>query len=162
MVGSTTGAGAGAVDLVREAFEDTGIAIEAAIDIRAELWRKMAVVCSLSVICALSGHSMGPVRTHRLGADLQRRAIGEVIAVGRALGVALPPETEEEIGAILDAFPADFYPSVIHDLKSGRRTEMEELGGVIVSMANEAGLAAPLHEAATVAVQLGEGRGRGA
>jgi hypothetical protein len=33
---------------------------------------------------------------------------------------------------------------------------MEELGGVIARLATEAGIEAPLHEAATCAVQLGE------
>ena len=57
---------------------------------------------------------------------------------------------------VLDAFPAGFFPSVIHDLQNGRRTEMEELGGEIVRLAGESGVEAPLHEAATCAVQLAE------
>ena len=156
VIGSYGGADEAAIARVEEAFQGSGVAVEVAEDIRVELWRKMAVVCSLSVACALTGQSMGPIRSHRFGAELQARAIAEVIAVGRANGVLLPIETEEEIGAILDAFPDDFHPSVIHDLKSGRRTEMEELGGVIARLATAAGIEAPLHEAATCAVQLGE------
>ena len=99
---------------------------------------------------------MGPIRTHRFAADLQERAIAEVTSVARARGVALSQDTEATVGKALDAFPADFVPSVIHDLRSGRPTEMEELGGAIVRMAREAGIDAPLHEAATCAIQLGE------
>jgi ketopantoate reductase len=49
---------------------------------------------------------------------------------------------------------------VIHDLRSGRRTEMEELGGAIVALGHAAGVATPLHQAATLAVQLAEARAR--
>ena len=127
-------------------------------DIAAELWMKMAVVCALCVLCGLTGKSMGPIREHRLGADLQKRAIAEVTSVARAQGVELPREAELTVGAALDAFPPDFVPSVIHDLHSGRATEMEELGGAIVRMAHETGMDVPLHEAATAAVQLAEPR----
>lgn len=160
VIGSSTGATQETLELVGRAFDRTGVEVVVADDIEVELWRKMAVVCSLSVVCALTGRSMGPIRTHRFGAALQRRAIAEVLTVGRACGVAIPPGTEAEIGAILDAFPEDFHPSVIHDLKSGRRTEMEELGGVIADLARTSGVEAPLHEAATCAVQLGEGAAR--
>jgi 2-dehydropantoate 2-reductase len=149
------------IERVVSAFVGTGVEVVAADDIRVELWRKMAVVCSLSVICALSGRSMGPIRAHRFGAELQRRAIAEVIDVGRANGVDLPEGTEREIGKLLDAFPDDFHPSVIHDLKGGRRTEMEELGGVIVRLGRARDVPVPLHEAATLAVQVQEGMAAG-
>ena len=160
VVGPSTGAGSEAAALVAEAFKDTGVEVVAAEDIQVALWEKMAVVCSLSVICAITGESMGPIRGHRFGPELQRRAIAEVTAVARGSGVALADDTEARIGAILDAFPEDFFPSVIHDLQSGRPTEMEELGGAIARLARESGVEAPLHEAATCAVQLAEGGAR--
>ena len=158
VVGSSTGAGHEAVTLVGEAFTSTGVEVAPSEDVLVALWEKMAVVCSLSVVCAITGESMGPIRGHRLGPELQRRAIAEVTAVARARCVALPEDTEARIGAILDGFPDDFFPSVIHDLESGRPTEMEELGGTIVRLACESGVEAPLHEAATCAVQLSERR----
>jgi 2-dehydropantoate 2-reductase len=156
VVGSSTGADPAAIRVVSDAFDGTGVEIVASQDIAAELWTKMAVVCALSVLCGITGRSMGPIRTHRFAADLQERAIAEVTSVARARGVALSQDTEATVGKALDAFPADFVPSVIHDLRSGRPTEMEELGGAIVRMAREAGIDAPLHEAATCAIQLGE------
>ena len=156
VVGSSTGADSAAIDVVSDAFNGTGVEIVASEDIDAELWMKMAVVCALSVLCGLTGESMGPIRTHRWAAGLQKRAIAEVTSVARARGVALSEDAEEIIGEALDAFPADFVPSVVHDLRSGRPTEMDELGGAIVRMASDAGIDAPLHEAATCAVQLAE------
>ena len=158
LVGSSTGGDPEAIGRIEEAFADTDVEVVVSDDIAAELWMKMAVVCALCVLCGLTGKSMGPIREHRLGADLQKRAIAEVTSVARAQGVELPREAELTVGAALDAFPPDFVPSVIHDLHSGRATEMEELGGAIVRMAHETGMDVPLHEAATAAVQLAEPR----
>ena len=156
VVGSSTEGDPAAIGLIEEAFRGTGVEIVVSQDIAADLWMKMAVVCSLCVLCGLTGKSMGPIRRHRLGADLQKRAIAEVTSVARARGVELRRDAEQTVGAALDAFPPDFVPSVIHDLRSGRPTEMEELGGAIVRMARESGIDVPLHEAATCAIQLAE------
>lgn len=156
IVGSSTGAGPQAIERLRTLFSETPVEIEIADDIRVALWQKMAVVCSLAMICGMTGSSLGPIRTHPFGASLQRRAIAEVLAVGRATGVPLPDDAEARVGATLDGFPDDFYPSVLHDLRSGRRTEMDDLAGVVARTGRVHGSEAPLAEAATCVVALVE------
>ncbi|MDA0327958.1 MAG: ketopantoate reductase family protein [Gemmatimonadetes bacterium] len=165
VVGSPTARDAGAAGVggdaaayVERAFRETSVKIGVAADIRVELWEKMAVVCSLSVLCAMAARNMGSVRAHPLGADLQRQAIGEVLAVGRARGVPIPSDAEARIDEKLDLFPDDFFPSVIHDLNSGFRTEMDDLGGAISQMGREVGVPTPLHDAGTCIVQVAEAR----
>lgn len=150
----------GCAETVVEAFRDTIVEIEVADDVRVELWEKMSVVCSLSVLCALGERNMGSVRRHAFGADLQSMAIAEVLTVGRARGVPIPADAEARIGETLDRFPDDFFPSVIHDLNGGRPTEMDDLGGAISRMGREAEVATPLHDAGTMVVQLAEARER--
>jgi 2-dehydropantoate 2-reductase len=116
----------------------------------------MAVVCVLSVLCAIGDRTMGSVRRHPLGADLQRMAISEVFDVGRARGVSIPPGAEARIDETIDRFPDDFFPSVIHDLNRGRRTEMDDLGGAIGRLGRSAGIPTPLHDAGTLIVQNAE------
>lgn len=148
----------GCAGTVVEAFGDTIVEIEVADDVRVELWEKMSVVCSLSVLCALGERNMGSVRRHPFGADLQSMAIAEVLGVGRARGVPIPGDAETRIDETLDRFPDDFFPSVIHDLNGGRRTEMDDLGGAISRMGRETGVPTPLHDAGTMIVQLAEAR----
>ena len=123
-------AGARPLERIRDAFAGTLIDVETVDDIRVELWEKMAVVCSLSVLCAIGERNMGSVRRHPFGAELQRLAIAEVLDVGRASGVQIPPETHAKIDATLNRFPDDFFPRVIHDLNQGRRTEMGDLSAL--------------------------------
>lgn len=152
------GAGAVPLDRIRNAFAGTLIGVETVDDIRVELWEKMSVVCSLSVLCAIGERNMGSVRQHPFGAELQRLAITEVLDVGRAAGVHIPPETDAKIDATLDRFPDDFFPSVIHDLNQGRRTEMGDLGEEISRLGRAYGIPTPLHDAGTLIVQRAEGR----
>jgi 2-dehydropantoate 2-reductase len=158
VVGSTTGRSAGSLEVVRELFEGTAVEVIVADDIGIELWLKMAVVCSLAMICGVTGAAIGPIRTHEFGRDLQARAIAEVIGVGRGRGVSLPNDAADRVGATLDGFPDDFYPSVLHDLRSGRRTEMDALVGTVARLGRSVGIETPLADAATCAVALQEGR----
>jgi 2-dehydropantoate 2-reductase len=160
VLGSSLGHAGGAVKRVAQLFGSTGIDVVVADDVRIELWEKMAVVCSLSVICCLTDAPVGPIRAHPLGADFQARAIAEVLDVGRGRGVPIPPASDEKVGAVLDGFPEDFYPSVLHDLRSGHRTEMDQLAGVLTRLGREAGVETPLLDAATVAVRIEEDRRR--
>ena len=149
-----------AVGRVQDAFDGTMVAIETVDDIRVELWEKMSVVCALSVLCAIGDRNMGSVRAHPFGADLQRLAIAEVLEVGRATGVPIPADTIERIDETLDRFPDDFFPSVIHDLNQGRRTEMGDLGEEISRLGRAHGVPAPLHDAGTLIVQRAEAGAR--
>ncbi len=158
VIGSTTGTDPEALERVRAVFASTPVDVVIAEDIRVEIWLKMAVVCSLAVICGVTGDAIGPIRRHEFGGDLQARAISEVLGVGRSVGVALPNDAEARVGGTLDAFPDDFYPSVLHDLRSGRPTEMDWLGGTIAKLGREVGVETLLAAAATCAVALVEAR----
>jgi 2-dehydropantoate 2-reductase len=154
VIGSTTGAGPEGLERVRALFPSTPVEVVVAEDIRVEIWLKMAVVCSLAVICGVTGDAIGPIRRHEFGRDLQAGAIAEVLGVGRALGVELPSDAEARVGGTLDAFPEDFYPSVLHDLRNGRPTEMDSLAGTIARLGRGTGVETPLAAAATCAVAL--------
>ena len=151
-------ASAGPVSRVRQAFEGTLVEIKTVPDIKVELWEKMSVVCSLAVLCAIGERNMGSVRSHPYGAELQHRVIAEVLDVGRANGVLISSDTEKKISETLDRFPDDFFPSVIHDLNQGRRTEMDDLGGEISRLGRASGIPTPLHDTGSVIVHLAEVR----
>ncbi len=149
---------AGPLRRVRELFEPSSIEAVVSKDIQRELWEKMAVVCSLSVLCCLADAPIGDIRGHAFGADLQARAIAEVLAVGRGRGVSLHHASEAAVGATLDGFPEGFFPSVLHDLRAGGRTEMDALAGSLARMGREVGVETPLLDAATLEVALREAR----
>ena len=161
LFGSSTGASRSAAEQVAEWFTEGPIHAQVLDDIRPSQWEKMAVVCAVTVVCVLGGGSMGAARNSGDGRAFQREAIREVAAVARASGVSLPPDVGERVGGVLDSFPDDFYPSVVHDLRHERRTEIDELCGEIVRLGREFGVPIPLHLATTEQV-LATAEGSGA
>ncbi|MEZ4414971.1 MAG: ketopantoate reductase family protein [Gemmatimonadota bacterium] len=145
---------------IARALESAGLVVEVSSDIRMELWRKMAVVCTLAALCGPSGSTLGPLRAHPAGDRLQRAAVAEVLQVARALGVPLDSEEESRVAAVLDAFPDGFYPSLLHDLATGIPTEIDALNGTVSRLGRVHEVPTPVHDLTTVAIQLREARGR--
>lgn len=140
------------------ALHEAGLAAPVAEDIDAELWSKMAVVCGLVAGCGLTRADIGAVRAHRLGRRLLERSVAEVAAVARATGVDFSVEEETRVLTILEAFPADFHPSLMHDVETGRPTEIASLSGTVSRLGRSAGVATPVTDATVCAVELMEAR----
>jgi 2-dehydropantoate 2-reductase len=119
-----------------------------------ELWRKMVLTCALAAGCAITRSPLGPVREHPLGRALLERAAAEVVAVGQALGIGLTASDATRVLSLLETFPAEFYPSLVHDLNAGRPTEIDIWSGAIARFSRRTGLPTPINDAATAAVQL--------
>lgn len=135
------------------AFNGTGIQVVHSDDIHRDLWLKMALVCALSALCGAGDSALGPLRTHPSSQQLQHRAVREVLAVAKAAGVETGDNAHASVTQILDGFPDDFYPSLVHDLRAGRATEIGALCGTIVRLGEEYGVDTPLHAMATWVIE---------
>ena len=71
----------------------------------------------------------------------------EVVAVGRALGVALPEDFADNRLAFADGLPAQMTSSMHNDLERGNRLEVPWLSGAVVELGRKAGVATPVHRA---------------
>jgi 2-dehydropantoate 2-reductase len=71
----------------------------------------------------------------------------EVVAVGRAHGVALPEDYAAERLAFADTVPADMTSSMHYDLERGNPLEVEWLSGGVVKLGAQAGVPAPANRA---------------
>lgn len=130
---------------VEGVFRPTELDVEVAPDIHATLWAKLAVVSSLTALCVPGLRTLGAVRALPEGRALQTGAIAEVLAVARGRGIRLPDPTAARTGQTLDRFPEDFVPSVVHDLRHGRASELDDLCGLVVREGARLGVAVPLH-----------------
>ena len=84
------------VKKVAAMFENAGAQGEVSEDITVALWQKFVFLASLAAGCGLARLPLGPVRENPLGARLLDRAVREAVAVGRARGVALREDEEEQ------------------------------------------------------------------
>jgi 2-dehydropantoate 2-reductase len=89
---------------------------------------------------------MGVVRDTPATFELMIAAIEEVIAVGRARGVNLPPDLMDTTLAMIKTFPAGSKSSMLEDIERGRRLELPWLSGAVVRIGKEAGVPTPIHQ----------------
>ena len=78
----------------------------------------------------------------------------EVVAVGRAQGVALADDYAEVRLRLADDVAYDMTSSMHHDLERGHRLEVRWLAGGVVALGREKGVATPLNRAIADILEL--------
>ena len=108
---------------VKEIFETAGISFKVAADGPALLWDKFIGLVANSSLCALLRSPVGVVQAHDECWALYTAVFNEVVAVGRAVGISLPPEkVQARLENARTATPM-VMPSMAVDLVAGNRLE---------------------------------------
>jgi 2-dehydropantoate 2-reductase len=130
---------------LREACLAAGFGAEISSDIRTAQWEKFVPLATNTALTALARQPAGYVYHDADMLPLAKAALDEVVAVGRASGIALPSDMTERALAALQKFPAGMYASMANDLLRGRRLELEHLSGYVVRRGRELGVPTPVH-----------------
>jgi 2-dehydropantoate 2-reductase len=154
----------GAQSARAQAFLDAcrcaGIDTELSGDIERLIWEKFVFLVGLSGTTTFFRQPIGPVREGPDSRALLLDAMAEVVAVGRARGVSLPPDFAEDRLAFCDTLPAAMTSSMHGDLDRGHRLELPWLSGGVVEMGAAAGVATPANQRITDALApFAQGRG---
>src|SRR5882672_5174097 len=109
-----------------------------------ELWMKFILLAANASAVALARQPIGVLRDPDIR-PVMLSAYREVMEVGRAYGVALPPDAVETISGYSDTLPAHQKPSMALDLERGNRLELPWLGGKVVELGRKLGVPTPTH-----------------
>lgn len=123
-----------------------GFQAKASESIESDLWVKFVRLATWSGMTSVTRSPMGVVRDTPETFDLMMAAIAEVIAVGKARGIAFPPDLMDGTIALIRNFPATSKSSMLEDLERGRRLELPWLSGAVVRLGREAGVPTPIHQ----------------
>ena len=130
-----------------EAALAAGIQAELSTDIRRAIWEKYVFLVGLSGTTATMRRNIGVIRENPQTRAFLFDLMKEVVAVGRAHGVALPEDYAAERLAFADTIPADMTSSMHHDLEHGNRLEVEWLSGGVVKLGEQVGVPTPANRA---------------
>ncbi|HEX2643422.1 MAG TPA: ketopantoate reductase family protein [Thermoanaerobaculia bacterium] len=148
VVGERAGGTSERCERIAAAFRETGAEARASADITADLWRKLAFISTMAAACGLARSPVGPIRDRPLGHLLIERAVREVLAVGRALGIDLSGEDETRILGFVDSMAPGLKPSFLLDVEAGGPTEIDDLSGAVSRLGRKAGVETPVHDVA--------------
>ncbi len=144
-----------------DACQRGGINAELSSDIRREIWEKFVFLVGLSATTSTMRVPIGPIRAHAQTRAFLFDIMQEVVAVGRAHGVALAADYAAQRLAFCDGIPADMTSSMHHDLEGGRPLELAWLSGGVVALGEAAGVPTPANRAVRDILALhAQGRGK--
>lgn len=135
------------VEAFRQACEQAGIEAVVSEDIARAIWEKFVFLVGLSGATASTRCALGPVRSHPASRRLLLTLMAEAVAVGRAEGVALPPDYAEDRLRFCDQLPGDMTASMLRDLLQGHRLELPWLSGDVSRRGALLGVATPYNSA---------------
>jgi 2-dehydropantoate 2-reductase len=124
-----------------------GINAEFSDNILREIWQKYVFLVALSGSTTTMRKSLGPIRSNPQTRAFFIDVMREVVAVGRAHGVALPEDYADIRMKFAEELPADMTASMHHDLERGNRLEVRWLSGGVVELGKAKGVATPLNRA---------------
>ncbi|HJV79358.1 ketopantoate reductase family protein [Noviherbaspirillum sp.] len=130
-----------------DACLSSGIEAELNADIRRAIWEKFVFLVGLSGTTTTIRKSIGPIRSHPQTRALLLDAMREVVAVGRAQGVALAEDFADNRLAFCDSLPAEMTSSMHHDLERGNRLEVQWLSGDVAERGRAMQIPTPVNRA---------------
>jgi 2-dehydropantoate 2-reductase len=110
-----------------------------------ELWMKFILLASNSGIMALSRQPIGKLRDDPDLRPIFTAAYQEVIAVGKARGIALPADALDKVTGFTNSQPPAMKASMALDLDRGNRMELPWLAGKVADLGKQLGVPTPTH-----------------
>ena len=147
IVGEHDGRASDRARALHEALAASGVKAELSADLRRAIWEKYVFLVGLSGSTTSMRSTLGPIRSNPRTRAFLHDLMREVVAVGRAHGVALPENFADDRLAFGDSLPADMTSSMHHDLERGNPLEVEWLSGGVVKLGEAVGVPAPANRA---------------
>ncbi len=160
--GEMDGSSSARVEALREALARArGLTVEVPPDIRVAMWSKFVFIAALSGVGALTRAPIGTMRSQPESRRLLEQSLGEIHALARSEGIAVPADLVATTLAYIDTMPADGLASMQRDMMQGRPSELDAQVGAVVRRAARLGLDTPVHRMIYAALLPLEQRARG-
>ncbi len=116
-------------------------------DIDRATWQKFAFVVGLSAVTTSIRKPIGPIRENPRTRSLLLEVMREVVAVGRAKGIAFRGDYAAELLSFCDTLPPQTTSSMHNDLERGGRLELPWLSGAVAELGARLNVATPYNQA---------------
>jgi 2-dehydropantoate 2-reductase len=143
-----------------DAFRAAGVVVETSADTRAALWEKFLFVEPLGAVGAAARSPFGALLGTPDTRSLLEACTREILAVGRAAGVALADDAHDRVWERYAALPPEGTASMQRDLVAGRPSELEAQTGAVVRIGRALGVPTPAHDALYAVLRPQELRAR--
>ena len=124
------------------------------------LWDKILYNCALNPLGAILECNYGTLAENEETREIMNKIIDEIFLIAKEKGIELnwksSKEYKKHFYEKLIPPTKDHFPSMYHDIKAGKKTEIDALNGAIVRLAKELGLKVPVNETITNLIKAKE------
>jgi 2-dehydropantoate 2-reductase len=146
ILGETDGVETTRCQGIRDAFLGAGVPAEVLPDIQAGQWEKFIFIATMAGVTSMARATLAELMPQPHWRRVVLACLAEIDAVGRASGVALPPDIVSNTVSSIEEHLADLQASMHTDLMAGRPLELDALNGAVVRLGREAGVATPVND----------------
>lgn len=159
-LGERQGPSSERLERVAAVWRAAGFNVKTYDDVGPLVWEKLLCNVCFSGTCALLDRTIGEVLADPNAWAVASQCAVEAYDVARALGIDLSFDEPVEYARAFGLRIPDARPSLLLDLRAGRRCEIDVINGAIPRVARSLGIAAPVNETVTALVKALEARGR--
>jgi 2-dehydropantoate 2-reductase len=144
-VGSVPGHKGPAAGVLEGLLADAGLAPQATENMRGAIWQKAIVNAGINPVAAMQGVTNGALLNGPL-AELSASLVREAVALAGRARVALPPGDLVELTRAVCTATAENKVSMLQDVEAKRPTEIEQITGRMVRLAETLLVSMPRNE----------------
>jgi 2-dehydropantoate 2-reductase len=135
-----------ALNYLAEFFTKTNINFEISDNILDEYWKKFMINVGINQLCAVTGLSLKQIKEDKELTDTLKGLMKEVKSIAKEQGVYHSNKIYKSAEKFLLNELEDAHPSMLQDIESGRKTEVDMFAGTVLSMGKECGIETPLNK----------------
>ena len=130
---------------VQEAFDRAEIPYETPEDMNRMLWWKLMVNAGINQASAVMGAPYGVFQSSQDAQGLMEALMREVIELAKVVGVDLKDQDLDQWYGFLNSLSPQGKSSMLQDIETGRKTEVEIFSGKIVELSSVHGVPTPVN-----------------
>jgi len=131
---------------IKALFEGAGIPCRLSTDIMQTKWEKLCWNVVFNPLTVVLNDCVAKALSHPEMLRIIRLIVDEAVAVARADGVSLAPDSADQVIQQSQAI-REIHTSMYDDWKAGRRTEIDSLNGYLARRGRERGIPTPVNDA---------------
>ncbi|MHA1976250.1 MAG: 2-dehydropantoate 2-reductase [Candidatus Hodarchaeales archaeon] len=130
---------------LKDMFTSAGITAITHDDFPVALWAKMALICALGGVTAVTRSSIGTIRSLPETREMLEKSMLETVHVAQKLGINLSERIVDTMMGMLDGIPEESTTSLQRDIMEGRPSELHFLVGSIAKSGEKVGISVPIN-----------------
>ena len=149
IIGSLKGEEIKELGKTKNVLDSSGIQTSITDDVEGIIWSKLIINAAINPLTALTQLKNGEIIEHSELLDVQLRVVEEACAVARAKGVAIHYLNPLEKVKDVCKTTASNKSSMLQDILSGKKTEIDYINGAIVSEGSKHNISTPYNDILT-------------